>query len=162
MDKSLAHGSIELYLRYHNLTAIGWGEFEPFSDFPCLLRVDLSGMPKLESIPKLVFGNCSHLVTVVFGEYSNITNLGRGAFQYCSALTNIILPISSKSVKMWCWQLHVPRTRRLQQKTQNFWRCHIPRLLQARRCPACIQLDLIGAGPSLGVDLLSSPLLREL
>jgi len=57
-----------------------------------LLRVDLSGLPKLESIPKLVFADCRHLVSVVFDEHSNITNLGVNAFQRCYALTSITLP----------------------------------------------------------------------
>ena len=49
LDEGLAHGSIELYLRCPNLTAIGWGDQQPFSLCPSLLRVDLSGCPKLES-----------------------------------------------------------------------------------------------------------------
>ena len=66
-DKSLSKGSIELYLRCSNLTAIGWGEFQQLSGCPSLLRVDLSGCPKLESIPELTFTECRHLVSVVFG-----------------------------------------------------------------------------------------------
>ena len=80
MNKSLAHGSIELYLKCSNLSAIGWGEFQPFSLCHSLLQVDLSGCPKLESIPEFTFGACHHLVSVVFGEHSNITNLGEAAF----------------------------------------------------------------------------------
>ena len=74
LDESLSHGSIELYLRCPNLTAIGWDGNQPFSLCPSLLRVDLSGCPKLESIPEESFGGCSHLVSVLFGEYSNISN----------------------------------------------------------------------------------------
>jgi len=90
-DRSLLHGSIELSLRFFNLIAIGWGEFQAFSSCPSLLRVDLSGCPKLESIPEMTFGYCN-LVSVVFDEHSNITNLGETAFQCCSALTSINLP----------------------------------------------------------------------
>ena len=50
-DESFSHGSIKLYWRCSNLTAIGWGDREPFSACPSLLRVDLSGCLKLESIP---------------------------------------------------------------------------------------------------------------
>ena len=92
LDKSLSHGSIELYLRFSNLTAIGWGEFQPFNRCLSLIRVDLSGLPKLESIPECAFGKCEHLVEVVFCEHSNITNLGERAFQHCYALTSITLP----------------------------------------------------------------------
>ena len=98
MDKSLSHGSIELCLRCLNLTVIGWGEFQPFSMHPSLLRVDLSGCPKLESIPEFSFADCHHLVSVIFGEHSSITNLGRGAFNECSALTSITLPNKLKVV----------------------------------------------------------------
>jgi len=74
-DESLSHASIELFLRCHNLTAIGWGKLQPFSLCPSLLRVDLTGCPKLESTPDAAFGGCPNLVSVVFGEHSNITNL---------------------------------------------------------------------------------------
>ena len=40
----------------------------------------------------MAFGSCRHLARVVFGEHSNITNLGPGAFQDCSALRFITLP----------------------------------------------------------------------
>ena len=73
-DESLSHGSVKLYLRCLNLNTIGWGQFQPFSICPSLLRVDLSGLPKLESIPEMTFAECTHLVSVVFGEHSNITN----------------------------------------------------------------------------------------
>ena len=99
MDESLSHGSIELFLRCPNLTAIGCGGRQPFSDFPSLLRVDLSGCPKLESIPEMTFADCRHLVSVVFGEHSNITNLGVAAFQYCYALTSITLPDKLKFIE---------------------------------------------------------------
>ena len=92
LDKSLSHGSVELYLRYINLTAIEWGEFQPFSDCPPLLRVDLTGCPKLESIPECAFIACRHLVNAVFGEHSSITNIGAGLFNQCYALTSITLP----------------------------------------------------------------------
>ena len=91
-DKSLSHGSIEFYLKCSNLTAIGWGEQQPFSRCHSLLRVDLSGCPKLESIHVGTFAANSHLVSVVFDEYSNIANLGWGAFQNCLALTSITFP----------------------------------------------------------------------
>jgi len=91
-DESLSHGSVELYLRCSNLTAIGWGDQEPFSVCPSLLRVDLSGCHKLVSIPKLTFADCYHLASVVFGDHSNITNLGAVASQECYALTSITLP----------------------------------------------------------------------
>jgi len=92
LDASLSQGSIEFYLRYTNLNAIVWGKKQPFGGCISLLRVDLSGCPKLESIPKLTFGSCRHLASVVFGEHSNITNLGEAAFNECSALTSITLP----------------------------------------------------------------------
>ena len=98
-DDSLSHGSFELYLRCHNLTAIGWVDHHPFCVCPSLLRVDLSGCPKLESIPMMTFSRCHHLVSMVFGEHGNITNIGEGAFQYCSALTSITLPDKLKAIK---------------------------------------------------------------
>ena len=76
LNESLSHGSVGIYLRCSNLIAIGWGEKQPFSLCPSLLRIDLSGLPKLESIPKIAFGACPHLASAVFGEHSNITNLG--------------------------------------------------------------------------------------
>ena len=91
LDNSLSHGSIELYLRCPNLTATNLGAQQPLSQCPSLLRIDLSGCPKLESIPMLTFADCRHLKSVVFGEHSNITNLGMCSFQEC-ALTSINLP----------------------------------------------------------------------
>jgi len=91
-DDSLSNGSIEIKLRFHNLAAIGWGEFQPFSTCYSMLRIDLSGCPKLESIPEMTFDRCHHLASVVFGEHINITNLGEQAFAACSALTSITLP----------------------------------------------------------------------
>ena len=91
-DESLSHGSIELYLRCHNLNAIRWAPNELFGLCLSLLRVDLSGCPKLESIPEMTFSRCHHLVEVIFGEHSNITNIGEGAFQFCSALTSFTFP----------------------------------------------------------------------
>jgi len=98
-NESLFHGSIELSLRYPNLTAIGWDGHLPFSGCVSLLRVDLSGLPKLESIPDMAFSKCHHLVSVVFGEHSNITNLGKGSFQHCYALTSITLPNKLKVIE---------------------------------------------------------------
>ena len=74
-DVSLSHGSTELSLKCPNLTAISLTNEQQFNLCPSLLRVDLSGCPKLESIPKLTFASFEHLVSVVFGEHSNITNL---------------------------------------------------------------------------------------
>ena len=91
-DKSLSHGSIDLSLRFPNLTGIGWGEFQPFNMCLSLLRVYLTGCPKPESISEESFGGCSHLVSVVFGKHINITNLGLAAFSDCFALTSITLP----------------------------------------------------------------------
>ena len=101
MDESLSHGSVELYVRCPNLTAIGWGDQQPFSACPSLLRIDLSGCPKLESIPMLAFGACHHLVSVVFGEHSNITNLGAAVFDECFALKSITLPNNLKVIESW-------------------------------------------------------------
>jgi len=98
-DKSLSHGSIELFLRCPNLTAIWWGGRQAFNKCFSLLRVDLSGCPKLESIPELTFTECSHLVSVVFGEHSNITNLGLSAFRDCYALMSITLPDTLKVIE---------------------------------------------------------------
>jgi len=92
-------GSIELFLRCPNLTTIGWGDDQPLSDIPCLLRIDLTVCPKLESIPEQAFGNCEHLVSVAFGEHSNITNLGEQAFYACYALTSITLPDKLKIIE---------------------------------------------------------------
>ena len=75
-----------------NITAVGWGQCYPFNNCQSLLRVDLSGLPKLESIPEKAFGGCRNLVSVVFGELSSIANLGPMAFEKCSALTSITLP----------------------------------------------------------------------
>jgi len=98
-DETLSYGFIELSLRCYNLTAIGWDGIEPLSWCPSLLRVDLSGCPKLESIPRLTFGSCHHLVTVVFGEHRNITNIEGAAFMDCSALTSINLPSKLKIIE---------------------------------------------------------------
>ena len=92
LDKSLSHGSIEVYLRCHNLTAIGWGNHQALNQCPSLLRIDLSGCPKLESILRLTFAACHHLASVLFGEHNKITNLGEAAFHQCYALTSITLP----------------------------------------------------------------------
>ena len=97
MDESLSHGSIDLFLRCHNLTALGWGKFSPLIECDSLLRVDLSGCNKLESIPELAFAGCKHLV--VFGEHSNITNIGKSAFEKCVALTSITLPDKLKVIE---------------------------------------------------------------
>jgi len=52
MDYSLSVGSIEIYLRCSNLTGIEWDDevFQSFNYCYSLLRVDLSGCPKLERI----------------------------------------------------------------------------------------------------------------
>ena len=99
LDESLSHGSIELYLRCPNLAAIEWAKWQAFAGCHSLLRVDLSGLSKLDSIQDLAFADCSHLVSVVFGEHSNITNLGEAAFQDCSALTSITLPNKLKKIE---------------------------------------------------------------
>jgi len=99
LDESLSHGSIVLSLKCPNLTAIGWGEQQPFSSFPSLIRVNLSGCPKLESIPRGSFVGCEHPVSVVFGEHSNITKIGEGAFAQCHALTSITLPDKLKVIE---------------------------------------------------------------
>ena len=117
LDKSLSHGSVELFLKCPNLTEIGSIVYQPFCLCTSLLRIDLYGCRNLESIPKVTFAGCEHLVSVVFGEHSNATNLG--------GVHTLILS----------------RTRRLQQKPQCYRPMRIPRLLQARRCPACIQFD---------------------
>ena len=98
-DKGLSQGSIELYLRYPNLASIGWGEQQPFSSCTSLLRVNLSGCPKLESIPRQTFGGCTYLVSVVFGEHNIITNLARCAFEVCLALKSITLPDKLKVIE---------------------------------------------------------------
>jgi len=72
-NRCLAPGSIELSLRCPNLTAVGWGDeisvaTRPLSHLESLLRIDLSGCPKLESIPEMAFGYCEHLVSVIFNE----------------------------------------------------------------------------------------------
>jgi len=67
-------GSIVLHLRCNTLTAFGWDEVQPLADIQSLLEINLSGCSKLESIPRLAFADCRHLVNVVFGELSNITN----------------------------------------------------------------------------------------
>ena len=123
-DKGLSDGSIELSLRCSKLTAIGWGDQQPFSMCPSLLRVDLSGCPKLESIPVAAFADCSHLKRAVFGDHSNITNLGVGAFNHCYALTSITLPEKLTVIEMRneiISPLHLPGARRLQQKPQDYW-----------------------------------------
>jgi len=61
-------------------------------------RIDLSGCPKLESIPEDAFGGCRHLVKVVFGKHSSITNIGECGFECCSALTSITLPNKLKNL----------------------------------------------------------------
>ena len=102
-NKSLSHCSIELYLRCPNPTAIGLllpqPEGNTFSMCPSLLRVDLSGCPKLEGIPNAAFGNCYYLVSVVFGEHSKIAYLGKAAFHLCSALTSITVPNNLKVIE---------------------------------------------------------------
>jgi len=91
LDVSLSHGSIELFLRCSKLAAIGWGNDQPLGGCHSFLRVDLSGCPKLESIPQHTFSECYHLVSVLFGEHSIITNLGEFAFTQCFALASIPL-----------------------------------------------------------------------
>ena len=102
-DEGLSHGSIYLSVRCPNLTALGRGKQIPFSDCPSLLRIDLSGCPKLESIPEYTFFDCNHLVSVVFGEHSNITNLGESAFRDCYALTSITLPDKLEVVELYAF-----------------------------------------------------------
>jgi len=92
LDESLSDGSVELYLRCPNLIALCYSDRTALGHCPSLLRIDLTGCPKLESIPRLAFFCCEHLVSVVFGEHSSITGLGVGAFQHCYALTSITLP----------------------------------------------------------------------
>jgi len=65
-DESLADGSVELYLRCSNLTAIGWGEKEndlarPFAMINSLVLVDLSGCPKLKHLISCSFIFCHGL-----------------------------------------------------------------------------------------------------
>ena len=91
-DKSFSNGFIELFLRCLNLTALRRAKKQSFSDCHSLLRVDLSGCPKLESVPEMAFGGCSHLVSEIFGEHSNITNLGEDSFGECVVFTIITLP----------------------------------------------------------------------
>jgi len=98
-DESLSHGSIELYLRCYNLTAIGWNNNQPFNLCPSLLWVDLSGMLSSLGNPECAFSRCCHLVSVIFGEHSNIANVGAGAFQYCYALKRITLPDKLKIIE---------------------------------------------------------------
>jgi len=43
--EGLSDGFVELYLRYPNLTAIGWDGIQAFPGCDSLLRVDLSGCP---------------------------------------------------------------------------------------------------------------------
>jgi len=100
MDGSLSHGSVELYLRCPNITSSGlcfllrcWDPVaRSFNSIFSLLRVDLSGCPKLERLQNLCFNQCENLESVVFGEHSNITNLGDCAFQRCISLKSITLP----------------------------------------------------------------------
>jgi len=47
----------------------------------------------------MAFGKCRHLVCVIFGEHSNITNLGANAFKSCSALKSITLPDKLKVIE---------------------------------------------------------------
>ena len=101
-DRSLAHGSIELYFRCPNLTVIpliAGVQGGEWSTLLCLVHVDLSGCPKLESIPDCTFGRCHYLVSVVFGEHSNVATLGRGAFGQCSTLRSITLPDKLKVIE---------------------------------------------------------------
>ena len=98
-DKTLSHGTIEIYLRCSNLAAIGQGIDQPFSLSPSLPQINLTGVLKLESIPKLALADCRFLVSVVFGEHSNITSLGAGAFQQYWALTSITLPKKLKIIE---------------------------------------------------------------
>jgi len=73
-DEGLSQGSIELFLIYTYLTAIGWEAKFDLYEIKSLLRLDLSGCSKLESIPEDTFGGCRHLESVVFGEHRNLTN----------------------------------------------------------------------------------------
>ena len=99
LDTSLSNGSIELYLRSFNLAAIGLDDLSALGLCDSLLRVDLSGCPKLESIPANAFVGFEHLVTVVFGEHSNITKIRANVFDHCSALTSITLPDNLKIIE---------------------------------------------------------------
>ena len=99
----LPHGPIELYLVCLNLTAIGWGEpsedTRPLSANNSLLRVDLSGCPKLKYIPSFTFNN-SPFIEEVFSPNDNLSTIGASAFQECFGLKSITLPTKIKRVEM--------------------------------------------------------------
>ena len=86
-----------------------------------MIAFDYSGLPNLESIPDCAFGECRHLVSVVFGVHSNITKLGVCAFQGCSALKSIILPNKLKESRSL---IVAPRaSRSVQTNTKMSSRC---------------------------------------
>ena len=89
-DKRLSHGSIRIYLRCSIITAIGLGEQKPFVDCPSLLRVDLTGLPKLESIPRFCFRGCIHLELLLFCD--SLLTISDHACRGCFKLSQITLP----------------------------------------------------------------------
>jgi len=98
-NESLSDGSVELYLRCNKLDALRWIHVpNPFGNVHSLLRIDLSGLPKLGNIPEYAFTGCIYLESAVFGADSNITNIGGWAFQH-TALTRITLPNNLKLIE---------------------------------------------------------------
>jgi len=99
-DASLAASRVELYIRCPNLTALEWRNEEIWAgDCRCmsLLRVDLSGCPRLKRLGECLFLECSALEEVVFPK--NLQIIGEEAFSKCSALRSITLPENLKIIE---------------------------------------------------------------
>ena len=102
-DEALGEGSIVLILRDPELTAIGDLELSddddektPFFGCKSLLRIDLSGCPKVTSLGAHAFAQCSALVNVSLPD--GLTSLGDVVFFQCRSLEIINIPDSLKEV----------------------------------------------------------------
>ena len=102
LDESLSNGSIEFSLRCPNLVAIGWGKRNRSACAHPSCESTSLVVPNLESIPELAFSKCRHLVSVVFGEHNDITNLGESTFSDCSPSRVSLSPTSSRSSNLRC------------------------------------------------------------
>ena len=66
-------------------------------------------MYAVKSIGEVAFKYCYSLKSVTFGENSQLTGIGNGAFDYCSGLTGIVIPDSVTSIGdeafIYCYSL---------------------------------------------------------
>ena len=85
------------------------------------------------------FTHCHRLVSVVFGEHSNITNLGECAFSNCSALTSITLPDKLEVIEEMAFHtctslMRVVFNKNLKKdRGQRFWYVHCAQIYKHSR-----------------------------